>query len=390
MVLDSHQLDDNRINKHLITVEKRYDVIRININFYPGRPGVKHSERVWNKEYTTFQNPYLNGLTFTIATALGKGISRLESDLRESFINDDDKVIFHVHDPYLLGLGVKLCKRFDGSKIVYDRHEYYETWKNRLGFSAPGIFERLYGGRVAEVIFVSRQLDRLPKIFSGKNISVIPNYPQSLRFNREVIVDKLDRMDLDSGIEVVYFGVLNLNFDRDLRGMFDIMRSVMEKMKNVSFTVAGRLFDEEVRSIMDSLVSDFGERVTYLGEIPYDEVIRRMQRAHLGFFMLRPDSHMWREDQPVSPNKVYEYMLSGTIPIIRATLDDHDVINKCSLTFDRSASKEEILYSVLELVGNKERMKRMMMDCFDASREYTWEKVSNRYLECYERLFLST
>ncbi len=388
VVLDSHQFNDNRISKHISSVGEAYDVFRLNFNFYPDRANsVANPVGARVVDFTPSRNPYLNGSLFTLRALLGGCAPRLETLLRAEFIADRDDVIFHVHDPYLLGLAVKLTRRFRGSRIVYDRHEYYETWKNRLGISVPGLFERWYGRRVSEIVFVSRDHRNLPKAFTGKRVSVIPNYPRSRDFDRGAVLEKLRSMEAGSGIDAVYFGVLNLNFDRDIELMFKVMRSVMEANPGVNFIVAGRVYDQGVHSMIDDLVKGFGDRMRYLGEISNEEVVRRTQRSHLGFFLLRPESPMWSEERPVSPNKVYEYLLSGTIPVIRATLDDRDAIERCSLTFGKDTTFEDIRDSLLRLIGDLERMKRMMMDCYDTGLEYSWEKVVGRYAECYERVF---
>jgi len=386
VVVDAHSLNDNRISKHISSIRDKYSVLRINFNFYPN---VETTDRAVVIDRARFENPYLNGLLFAMKTSLGVGVRDIEKRLREEFVEEGDEIILHVHDPYLLGMAVKLSKRFPGSVIVFDRHEYFETWKNQFGISVPGLFERWYGKRVAEVIFVSRDFSNIPKVFSGKKVSVVPNYPVSGSFEREAVLNKIRGMDANDAIEAVYFGVLNLDFDRDMRSMFEIMRSIMEKDDNVRFTVAGRIFDQEIRSIMDALMKDFEGRMQYLGEIPYKDVVHRTQRAHLGFFLLRPESPMWSEERPVSPNKVYEYLLSGTVPIVRATLDDRLAIEKCSLTFDKGSNLENIRDGILDLIGDRERMKRMMLECYETGLNFTWEEVSVRYLECYVRLFES-
>jgi glycosyltransferase involved in cell wall biosynthesis len=332
------------------------------------------------------RNPYLNGLFLTLRTVLGRYASNLEPLLRRELISEGDRVIFHVHDPYLLPLAVKLSRKFPRSRIVYDRHEYYETWKNRLGFSAPGLLEGRYGKKVSEVVFVSRSHSSFPKALANKPVSVVPNYPLSKHFDREAVLEKIAATG-DGDLVAVYFGVLNLNFDRDLRSMFKVMGLVMEAYPRLRFEVAGRVYDDEVRSIIDELKARFGERVSYLGEIPYKEVIERTQRAHLGFFLLRPDSQMWSDQRPVSPNKIYEYLLSGTIPVVRAALDDREAIERCSLVFGKESGNDDVRQGILDLINDRERMKRMMRQCFDAGKEYSWEKVAVRYEECYERLF---
>jgi glycosyltransferase involved in cell wall biosynthesis len=386
VVLDSHQFDDNRISKHISSVSGKYPVFRLNFNFYADRPIPVSTEGAKIINFTPTKNPYLNGALLSLKTMIGMGIAPLESSLRKDLVKDGDQLIIHVHDPYLLGLAAKLSRRFPDSRIVYDRHEYYETWKNHFGFSAPGWFEGRYGGRVSEVVFVIRDYHNFPRSLQGKKVTVVPNYPLSQYFDLDKVMKKIEAME-DGEICAAYFGVLNSNFDRDIELMFQVMRSVMERNEHVRFCVAGRVYDKSISSMMDDMKAVFGERMSYLGEIPYREVVERTQKAHLGFFLLRPESPMWSEERPVSPNKVYEYLLSGTVPIIRATLDDRKTIDKCSLTFGKDSSLEDIRDGLLKLIDDRERLKRMMLECYEIGLEFSWEKVAGRYVECYERLF---
>lgn len=388
VVLDSHQWNDNRIFKHISSVKRNFDVFRINVNFYPECAPPKDShENAFIMNFAPTRNPYLNGSLFTVRTSLGGVTGQMERFLMRGFAQKDDEIVFHLHDPYLLGLAVRLSRKFPRSRVVYDRHEYYETWKNRLGISVPGFFERWYGKQVDELVFVSRSVKNLPKVFSGKKVSVIPNYPLSKDFDEEAVHRKVRNVEVNARVNLVYFGVLNLNFDRDIELMFQLMTYLMRADARFTFTVAGRVYDQGIVGIIDGMVHEFGDRMSYLGEISNREVIKRTQDAHLGFFLLRPDSPMWSEQRPVSPNKVYEYLLSGTIPVIRATLDDSEVIEKCSLTFGKDATAQDIQDAVLGLCHDRERMKRMMQQCYSTGLNYTWEGVAGRYLECYERTF---
>ncbi len=178
-----------------------------------------------------------------------------------------------------------------------------------------------------------------------------------------------------------------MDFDRDMRLMFHLMDSLMASNPTINFTVAGRLDHDEVRPLMDDLALKYGDRMRYLGEIPYVEVVRRTQQAHLGLFLLRPDSHMWSEEHPVSPNKIYEYLLSGTIPVVRAALDDLDLIKPCALTFGKGSTFEEMRNSIAILINDRARMSELMIDCLELGRGFSWESVSQSYLEIYGRLF---
>lgn len=387
VVLDAHALNDNRISKHIRSVSPSYPLLRLNFNFYEDRAAdPTNGSAVRSFNVGILKNPYLNGMLFTLRNMFG--YSRRISDLlSRDFLKDGDRAVFHVHDPYVLGLAHKLKRRFPGSSVVYDRHEYFDIWRNRFGFSSPGLLERIYGSCVDEIVFVSRRLDSLPEHLRNMKATVIPNYPEGDRFNEDDIKEKIDGFTTSGRIEFVYFGVLNLDFDRDMRMMFRLMDSLMGSNHNVCFTVAGRLDHRDVRPFLDDLQERYGDRMRYLGEIPFDEVVHRTQRAHLGLFLLRADSSMWSEEHPVSPNKIYEYLLSGTIPVIRAALDDLDLIAPSSLVFGKGSTFEDIRDCLADLLHDGTRLRGMMAECRELGRRFSWETVSPGYLQCYARLF---
>jgi len=385
VVIDTHQFNDNRISKQMSSVE-HYPLLRLNFNFYPERKGVNGGKGSIIFDFVPTRNPYVNGSLFLVKVASGRLVRTLMNKLKEDFLKDDDRLMIHVHDPYLLGLAVKLAKYFPRTKVLYDRHEYYETWKGRLGISIPASLERRYGGKVSEVIFVSKHHPPLPGPLAEKRVTVIPNYPRHEHFPESQVKNKIDTFHTGDAV-AVYFGVLNLGFDRDVELMFEVMSLAMGSNQGLRFEVAGRIFDEGVRTIIDRMIERFGPRMSYLGEIPYDEVAKRTMAAHLGFFLLRTDSPMWSEERPVSPNKIYEFLLSGTVPVVRATLDDGEAVEKCSLHFGKDSNAKNMAKAITELVNDQERMRGVMNRCRETGEGFTWERVSPLYGECYARLF---
>jgi hypothetical protein len=349
VVLDSHTYDDNRIAKQMAVAISRYPLFRLNFNFYPGRDAGRRENGI-SMNYCRFGDPMLNGFLFALGGVM-RGHRKIEGLLRREFLREGDVPVFHVHDPYLLGLAGRLTLRFKGSRVVYDRHEYFETWKNRLGISVPGWFERRYGSRVSEVVFVSGRHEHFPRALRGKRVTVIPNYPWAGQFDRESVLRKIGSVD-QGELLAVYFGVLNLEFDRDLALMFRLMRSLLRSCAHLRFEIAGRVFDERVREIVD-------------------------------------DSPMWCEERPVSPNKVYEYLHAGTVPVIRANLDDGECIRKCSLTFGKETTEKEMEEGLMELLSDRALMRSMMMECLEVGTPFSWEEVSRGYVDCYERMFSS-
>lgn len=388
VVLDSHQFNDNRVSKQIERASSEYPLLRLNFNFYPERRADSPDEgraHIFNVGRSS--NPYLNGALFTLRTMLGGFRRRAERMLRNSFVKDDDRVIFHVHDPYLLGLAIGLTKRFPRSRVVYDRHEYYDAWDNHMGFSIPSYFERRYGGKVEELIFVSNRVERLPEAFQGKTVTVVPNYPFSTMFSGGAVQDKISALDDDGPINLGYFGTLNLNFDRDTGLLFDIAERLMREDPRFTFTLAGRIYGDEIPLRIKAMSEEFGERFSYLGEISMKEVVENAQRTHFGFLLIRPESPMFSESMPVSANKVYEYLLAGTIPVIRAVIEDRESVERCSLIFGKEATMENIVAEIRTLACDVERMRRLMTECREIGQRYSWEEVSTRYIQVYERVF---
>lgn len=389
VVLDSHALRDNRISKHIGSVSHAYPLLRINFNFYADREAISADdgkERAFN--VGRLGNPYLNGMLFTVRNMLGYSKS-IEELLRNNFLTGDDRAVFHVHDPYVLGLACKLKKKFPGSRIVYDRHEYYDAWRNRLGFSSPGILERLYGESVDEVVIVSRDYRGKLNGLESRPVTVVPNYPLVTKFSAEAVEEKLSEFDRIGKIEVVYFGVLNLDFDRDVRLMFQLAEGMMSADDRINFTVGGRIDHVGVKPLIEHAEKSFPEQMRYLGEIPFSEVVQHTQMAHLGFLLLDPSNPMFSEEMPNSSNKVYEYLLSGTIPILRAVIDDREAVEKCSLLFGRDDMEEAMLGSILDLCKDGGRMREMMRKCHETGLRFSWEDAATGYLRIYERLFHS-
>jgi len=388
VVLDLHTFNDNRICKHINIVGQRYDVLRINVNFFHGREVENTQEyKAHIVSFTPTSNQYLNGLLFTVSTFLGVMTRRLQKMLREEFLQDGDEVIIHVHDPYLLTLAMRLHGKLAGSRVVFDRHDHFETWKNRFGLSVPGFFEKRYGKRVAELIIANPGLDNLPVAFSGKTVTHIPNYPLSKYFDREAVERKIELLNSDGEIDLAYFGALSLDFDRDIGLMLRLMAASMREDPSVKCTVAGRIFEQGVVGRLDEMKVEFGERMRYLGELTYPEVIENSKRAHIGFFLMNPAKPMWSPSRPYSANKIYEYLQTGTIPVVRAIIEEPEGVRDCSLFFDENSTYEEMLTALQGLYKDRGRLKGMIRQCFETGLAYSWESVASRYLKCYERVF---
>lgn len=101
------------------------------------------------------------------------------------------------------------------------------------------------------------------------------------------------------------------------------------------------------------------------------------------FFLIRPDTEYW---VPCSPNKVFEYLICGSIPIIRADIDYSQYLASCSLMYDRETPGEEIIQGVLDLLGDPVRLRSMMDAAVTLSNRFLFESVGDNYISMYNYL----
>ena len=150
IMLDKHPMGDGRIERHIkYLLSQNSQVIRIHVNrselVLPAGPFSQFGEtgyriNIASKSVSLKTNPlYFNLFCFSqlIVSKANKAIKFMEIDTTLP-------TVFHVHDPALLYLAVILTKRyFANAKIVYDRHEVYETLSSVWGVKLPKV-ARLY------------------------------------------------------------------------------------------------------------------------------------------------------------------------------------------------------------------------------------------------------
>lgn len=389
IILDAHPEEDARIKRHTkYLIEHGLSVYRIHYNYLDesAKPGI----------FSQFGE---KGFRINVLISRGKlrTLYFLSYCLRKKILMDCFKAleiltfdtlqpsIIHVHDPQLLPLAVMLIKKgLSNSKIIYDRHEIYEHLTKHRGVSIPVFYENLTKDSISGVVVVSEHhISLTRKVFSKQNIVSVPNYPLSMVYDDSIINKKIQTFNSDSRINAIYIGGLNNLLDRDVDLLIKIADNLLQSYDNMNFIVGGTYLDAQSKVKIDSLLKKHNGRFQFLGYVPREKTIEITQKAHIGFFLLRSDTEYWVK---ASPNKVFEYLMCGTVPIIRADVDHADTLSKCSLIFGRYDDNDVIVKAALDLVGNPRRLKELMMAAKDLSVDYTWESVASRYSELYKFL----
>lgn len=390
IVLDVHHPEDGRVNRHLKYMQSLgHTVIHVNVNryfsFLEEREFSKYGESGYRLQAGDCSSSLLNRIFVLLMVVSPVMALRIYRIVNRELSGNSDGTVIHVHDYELLISAVYLRYLLPGRVVmVYDRHELFETNKkgDHIIDKIPRIFEILTNRWLDGLIGVSEDhLVSLNRLFMRSRIAIVPNYPEPSGFGVHELQDKFPDQE-NPIVRMVYFGSLNVNLDRDIFLVLLVMKEVLRKNPCSFAHIGGLTEDPTFLSYIKEMEKEFPGRFYFLGYVPYDTVLNYTSQASLGFLCMKPE--YWVR---VSANKVYEYLHFGVIPIIKADIENPETIAECSLFFSKEERNEEIVSAVSSLVGEKDRMKMMMGRSYELGREYTFDRVKERYLWVYSCCF---
>lgn len=289
-----------------------------------------------------------------------------------------DADIYHLHDPELLTIALKLKK--NGKKVIFDAHEdlpkqvLSKPYLNKVTAHIISFIVRYYEQYVcssldAIVAATPTIRDKFSKFC--KKVIDINNYP---------LLGELTPLDKDwNNIEneVAYVGGIS-----KIRGIEQVVNSL--SLLNTSTKL--------------NLVGSFGEKTTYenaqksegwtnvneLGQLNRSEVKDILQRSVAGVVTFLPvPNHI-----DAQPNKMFEYMSAG-IPVIGSNYPLWKSIiegNNCGICVNPD-NPQEISAAIDVLISNKALAEKMGKNGIKAVNEkYNWSIEEVKLFKLYEEL----
>ncbi|WP_171490609.1 glycosyltransferase [Acinetobacter suaedae] len=288
-----------------------------------------------------------------------------------------DASVYHIHDPELIPIGVKLEK--SGKKVIFDAHEdfpkqvltkpYLPMFLKRIvGFFA--IFgEKIYCSKLSGIIgatpYITTKFSRI-----NNNVININNFPR---------IDELQTINNPRRKigTVCYIGGISVE-----RGILEILEALLLTKNKARLALAGKFYDAQLGVDIKKLIG--WDRTEFLGFVGRKEITELLSTVQVGMVTLHPTPN-YLDSLPV---KLFEYMCAG-IPVIASDFplwQDIVIKNKCGLCVDPK-SPQEIADAIDYLIENPTIADEMGRNGFRAiQNEFNWAIEEQKLLKFYESI----
>ena len=288
-----------------------------------------------------------------------------------------DASIYHLHDPELLPIGLRLARR--GKQVIFDAHEDVPKQllaKTYLGPRRLRLVSQLYAGleryacrRFAGVVAATPTIGDKFRAINDRTV-VINNFPFLDELESDVPWDQ----DRNS---VCYVGAISAT-----RGIREIVEAIGRTKSPATLLLAGAFaeqgMEEEVRAMPG------WSRTEALGYIDRARLREVLGRSAAGLVTLhRTPNHM--ESQPI---KLFEYMSAG-IPVIASDIPLWESIVReadCGYCVD-PRDPDAIAAKIDALLSDQAEARRLGANGRRAvERQYNWPVEEQKLLDLYAGL----
>lgn len=293
-----------------------------------------------------------------------------------------DAVIYHIHDPELIPLGLKLKRK--GKKVIYDSHEdlprqiLEKQWIPKLFRKALSIISEIYLKKTLPnfdaVLTVSPHIaDNIRKITN--NVSVVTNYPI---LENDYIDFSYDEYCMRRN-QVVYSGTVYTYSQQEF------ILKALEKVDNVNYCMVG-VIEEHYKNKLSNYSGWL--KTTFIDKVPKIDLLNIYNESTIGIVIFDYTPNVGFKQGTLGNNKIFEYMLAGLPIICTDFVVWREIVDKynCGI-YVNAHSIKEISNALNYLFENKQIAYEMGQNGRKAViQEYNWGSQEKKLVEVYNRI----
>lgn len=369
----------SKFNKitHITSVHKRYD------------------SRIFLKQCTSLAKKKFYEVNLIVADSLGdeiknnvniydigiykNRIQRMRKGSKDIFsmASKIDSDIYHIHDPELIYVGLKL--KFLGKKVIFDSHEdvgqdimvkkwipYPLRYVTSILYQVFESFScRFFDGIVVPTDYIENKFSKI-----NNNVTKLYNFP-IIPTNKKQKVLWEEKDDA-----VCYVGGIS-----EIRGVREMVIAI-NLLDKIKLNLIGFFFDRELEKKIK--IENKWDKIHEFGFLNQDEVFRVLNKSKAGLVVLHPTTPY----KSALPIKMFEYMLAG-IPVICSDINLWAKIineNNCGIAVN-PLNPKKIAEAIQYIINNPIESEKMGRNGQNAIyMKYNWSSEEKKLMDKYSLL----